>query len=636
MSPDVGPYRLAGLLGRGGMGEVHRAWDTRRRRWVALKLLDIRTGDDPEYRRRFRREAEVAARLSDPHVIPVHDYGEIGGRLFLDMRLVEGPDLAALLREGPLGTARTLTLLTQVAAALDAAHAGGLVHRDVKPSNVLVASGDFAYVVDFGLVHDRGDASTAGSDRVLGTLEYMAPERLRADPVDARADVYALACVLVECLTGTRPFPSTEAADLVTAHLYRDPPRVTDRAPELPARLDAVVARGMAKAPADRHPSAGALIADAAAALGASEGDAGGRSPNPPRGTTPAARPTRVGPPDAPEDGPSARRRPFGPHRRRTVLVVVAVVAAVLVIVVGTVAVRRYVGDGFAVGLSPVAVIFSTDGAQALVVNAGVRSVSVLDTRLHVLTRQIPVDGRVVGAVRVQAQRVAVVTVGGTVPQGVAILDLAADTVTATVPLPLPPTGAPVSDGRRVAVPGRTTVAVVDLDRGAVEAVVPRGTGPIAMTPDGHLAVAADAQPGAGEIDVVAPARGPDRTILPTPGPVGALVAGRGAGVLLAAVGGPAPGLVTIDVAAPGRSTVPLPATARALTVAPDGRVVAAVDTARPRVVVVSPARATRVVDVGSLDEFTGRVALSVTPDGDEVWVANTDLGTVTVLPLPQ
>lgn len=640
MSPDVGPYRLDGLLGRGGMGEVHRAWDTRRRRWVALKLLDAGTGADPDYRRRFRREAEVAARLSDPHVVPVHDYGEIDGRLFLDMRLVEGRDLAAVLRDGPLGTARTLALLTQVAAALDAAHAAGLVHRDVKPSNVLIGAGDFAYVADFGLVHDRGDAATSRAEGVLGTLEYMPPERLRGDPVDARADVYALACVLVECLTGARPFPTTDAAELVAAHLYRDPPRVTDRDPDLPARLDDVVARGLAKDPADRYPAAGALIADAVSAVAVVDPDAvpadvvpAPRTPTPPRGgTRVAARPTRVGPP---ED--VAPRR-----RRRWVVITVAAVAVVLVVVIGTVAVRRYVGDGFAVGLSPVAVVFSADGVQALVVNAGARSVSVLDTRRRAVVRRIPVDGRAVGAVGVGADRVAVTTVDGTVPQAVAVLDLASDTVTASLPLPLPGAGAPVADrdGTRVAVPGRTAVAVLDLGRGVVDATVPRGSGPLAMTADGRrLAVATDAPDGSGEIDVLDLVGGADRTTLPTAGPVDALVAGPSGGVVHAAVGGPAPGLVTVDVsrAGSGRSSVPLPAPARALAVTPDGRVVVAVDTARPRVVVVAPRRAGdagRVGDVGALDEFTGPVALSVTPDGSEVWVANTDLGTVTVLPL--
>jgi serine/threonine-protein kinase len=643
VSSDVGPYRLDGLLGRGGMGEVHRAWDTRRRRWVALKLLDARTGEDPDYRRRFRREAEVAARLSEPHVVPVHDYGEIDGRLFLDMRLVDGQDLAALLREGPLGATRTLTLLTHVAAALDAAHAAGLVHRDVKPSNVLVAPGDFAYVADFGLVHDRRDVSTAGAD-VLGTLDYMAPERLRGDPVDARTDVYALACMLVECLTGTRPFPAEESAELVAAHLYRDPPRITDRDPALPARLDDVVARGMAKGPDDRYPSAGALLVDVAAALdpaGPRDATRGARAPTPPPGGSAPPRPTRVATPDPDVDAPSPRWRPRrgGPLPRRVVLAV-AVVATVLVVVAGTVAVRRYVGDGFAVGLSPVAVVFSSDGAQALVVNAGSRAVSVLDTRRRVVTRRIPVDGRAVGAVGVGADRVAVATIDGTVPQAVAVLDLASDTVTATVPLPLPGIGPPVADlaGRRLAVPGRTTVAVLDLARGAVDGAVPPGTGPLAMTPDGHLAVA-NARDGAGEIDVIDLGDTADRTTLTTTGPVDALVADESGRVLHAAVGGPAPGLETLDLAGTGGSTVSLPAPARALAVAPDGRVIAAVDTVRPGVVAVSPQRsgaAGRVAAVGVLDEFTGPVAMAVTRDGREVWVANTDLGTVTVLPLPR
>jgi DNA-binding beta-propeller fold protein YncE len=257
-----------------------------------------------------------------------------------------------------------------------------------------------------------------------------------------------------------------------------------------------------------------------------------------------------------------------------------------------------------------------------------------------VVTRRIPVDGRAVGAVGIGADRVAVATIDGTVPQAVAVLDLASDTVTATVPLPLPGIGPPVADlaGRRLAVPGRTTVAVLDLARGAVDGAVPRGTGPLAMTPDGHLAVA-NARDGAGEIDVIDLGDTADRTTLTTTGPVDALVADESGRVLHAAVGGPAPGLETLDLAGTGGSTVSLPAPARALAVAPDGRVIAAVDTVRPGVVAVSPQRsgaAGRVAAVGVLDEFTGPVAMAVTRDGREVWVANTDLGTVTVLPLPR
>ena len=222
-----GPYRVLGVLGRGGMGQVLRAHDDEHERDVALKVLHPQWAQDEGYRDRFRREARIAARLTEPHVVPIHRYGEIDGQLFLDMRLVEGEDLDALLRRtGPVDPARAVDLVGQVARALDAAHAGGLVHRDVKPSNVLLvgradgrdlatsaAGEDFAYLADFGVARGaddgHGPALTAVGTAV-GSTEYMAPERFGPTPPDARADVYSLACLLFELLTGRRPFaPAT-------------------------------------------------------------------------------------------------------------------------------------------------------------------------------------------------------------------------------------------------------------------------------------------------------------------------------------------------------------------------------------------------------------------------------------------
>ncbi|MGQ0573944.1 MAG: protein kinase domain-containing protein [Pseudonocardia sp.] len=267
-----GPYRLQGLLGRGGMGEVHRAFDTGHQRVVALKLLPEHLGADPEFRARFRREAQIAATLRDPHVVPIHAYGEVDGRLFLDMRLVDGEDLGRVVaRDGALPPARAVAIVEQVASALDAAHADGLVHRDVKPSNVLLAAGrrDFAYLVDFGIARpaetSTGSALT-GSGTTVGTLDYMAPERIAGGPVDRRVDVYSLACVLHELLTGSRPFPVTEVVALLHAHLHVPPPAPSRHRPGL-APFDPVVARGMAKDPAQRYPTAGALAAAAAHAL---------------------------------------------------------------------------------------------------------------------------------------------------------------------------------------------------------------------------------------------------------------------------------------------------------------------------------------------------------------------------------
>ena len=267
---QFGQYRIEGIIGSGGMGEVFRAYDTRRDREVALKLLPTALSDDPEYQRRFQRESYAVARLREPHVIPIHDYGEIDGRLFIDMRLVDGPNLGALIeRGGPLSPERAVGLVSQIAEALDAAHADGVVHRDVKPGNVLVTANDFVYVADFGIAHavghNRPKLTMTGA--TIGTLDYMAPERFESHPVDPRTDVYSLACVLFECLTAEKPFLGDDLPALMYAHLYTAPRKVSAVNPAVGTELDAVVAKGMAKNPADRYPSTGALAAAARAAI---------------------------------------------------------------------------------------------------------------------------------------------------------------------------------------------------------------------------------------------------------------------------------------------------------------------------------------------------------------------------------
>ncbi|MEU7474552.1 protein kinase [Lentzea sp. NPDC042327] len=264
-----GPYRIEQLLGRGGMGEVHRAYDTAHDRFVALKRLSPGYHDDQEFRARFRREAQIVARLREPHVIPIHAYGEIDDRLYLDMRLVEGADLSDVIDQGTLEPARAVRIVEQVASALDAAHADGLVHRDVKPSNVLVTSGDFVYLVDFGIARSASPSVTGltASGSVVGTLDYMAPERFESGPVDGRADVYALACVLFACLSGRRPFTADGTAAQIWAHMKEAPPKASPLNPAVPPALDEVIAKGMAKDPAERYATAGELAQAAARAL---------------------------------------------------------------------------------------------------------------------------------------------------------------------------------------------------------------------------------------------------------------------------------------------------------------------------------------------------------------------------------
>src|ERR1700757_2457768 len=212
-APEVGtrfgPYVLKRLLGSGGMGRVYEAEDTAMDRVVALKLISGTYAQDPEFRKRLQREARIAGRLQDPHVVPVHSAGEIDGQLFVDMRLINGTGLDTILaRSGPLPAARAVAIIRQIACALDAAHAAGVMHRDVKPGNILITSDDFAYLVDFGIANAASEEKLTQMGHVLGTLAYMAPERLMSENevVTPRADIYALACVLYEALTGSAPY----------------------------------------------------------------------------------------------------------------------------------------------------------------------------------------------------------------------------------------------------------------------------------------------------------------------------------------------------------------------------------------------------------------------------------------------
>ncbi len=263
-----GHYQLLELLGRGGMGQVFRAHDTVTDRIVALKVLPSHLAGDPVFQQRFRREAHAAAGLSDPHVVPIHGYGEIDGQLYLDMRLIDGKDLGTVLSEaaGPLTPERAVTIVEQVAAALDAAHAVDLVHRDVKPSNIFVAARDFVYLIDFGIARTTSQTGLTSVGSTLGTMAYMAPERFKSGQSDPRSDVYALTCVLHECLTGQRPYSGDSLEQQLAGHLVTPPPRPSATNPALPKGFDDVIAKGMAKEPDQRYQTAGEL-AEAARAV---------------------------------------------------------------------------------------------------------------------------------------------------------------------------------------------------------------------------------------------------------------------------------------------------------------------------------------------------------------------------------
>jgi streptogramin lyase/tRNA A-37 threonylcarbamoyl transferase component Bud32 len=275
---ELAGYRIENLIARGGMSVIYLAADLRLKRKVALKLISPALAQDPEFRRRFLRESELAASLDHPNIVPVYEAGELGDLLFIAMRYVEGGDLKQRLRAGGMKPEETIDLLAQVAGALDAAHERGLVHGDVKPSNALIAPGaghegaDHVYLADFGLTKRLADGgSLAGDGHLMGTIDYVAPEQIEGGEVDGRADVYSLGCVLYQCLTGAQPFGFETDLGVLLAHLDQDPSRATDLRPELPGAIDAVIACALAKQPADRYRTCRELITAARNALGIAE-----------------------------------------------------------------------------------------------------------------------------------------------------------------------------------------------------------------------------------------------------------------------------------------------------------------------------------------------------------------------------
>ena len=335
-------HRIAGLAGRGGMGVVYRAIDLDLDRVVALKVIAPALADDPDFRARFVAESKSAASIEHPHVIPLYYAGEREGVLFIVMRYVDGPDLRALVRaEGLLEPERAANIVAQIGGALDAAHAHGLVHRDVKPANVLLGENDHAYLTDFGLT--KREASTGGVSRSggwVGTLGFVAPEQIRGERVDARTDVYALGCVLVHALTGGAPYLRDSDEATLWAHLNAPPP--VDR---VPAEFAAVVERALSKDPEDRFPSAGDLGRAALAAAGRSGSIGpernvarGAAAPDGTPQTAPTARvaaaahegETHVSPPDRDETAATALAggRASARARRPVVLACAALIAA--------------------------------------------------------------------------------------------------------------------------------------------------------------------------------------------------------------------------------------------------------------------------------------------------------------------
>jgi len=357
----VGGYLLQEPIGRGGMGVVYRAEDRHpgtAGRAVAIKLLAPELSADDRFRKRFEQESRMAASLDHPNIVPVFEAGEAeDGLLFIAMRLVEGDDLRTVLeREGPLAPERALGILGQVAAALDAAHARGLIHRDVKPGNILLLRDDesipHVYLTDFGLT--KRTATRSGLTRTgqfVGTLDYVAPEQIEGRDVDHRTDLYSLACVLFEVLTGTAPYGRDDETAALYGHLTEDPPRPSQRRAGIPSSLDAVVERGLAKKKEQRYASCREMIAAARAALDGHRPPAAAGPPAPP--PAPATAVAATPPAPSPSGAPAAPLRTAGappphpptwgptPHpstapSRNTTWIVLSIAVAVLV-VAGTV-----------------------------------------------------------------------------------------------------------------------------------------------------------------------------------------------------------------------------------------------------------------------------------------------------------
>src|SRR5437868_5780593 len=265
----IGGYRIEALIGHGSMGTVYSAQDVQLERRVALKVLTPELARDERFRDRFLRESKLAASLEHPHIVPIYAAGEVDGVLYLAMRYVDGRDLAGLLSSlGRLEAERTLAIIQHVAEALDAAHARDLVHRDVKPANILLATGDYAFLCDFGLAkHASTVSSLTGNRAILGTVDYLAPEQIEGRAVDGRVDVYALGCVLYECLVGEPPHRRENELAALLAHVNDPPPTPSDRRPDLPGAFDEVVVTALAKEKDLRFGSCSELVAAASAAL---------------------------------------------------------------------------------------------------------------------------------------------------------------------------------------------------------------------------------------------------------------------------------------------------------------------------------------------------------------------------------
>ncbi|WP_082970237.1 serine/threonine-protein kinase [Mycobacterium sp. E2989] len=536
-----GRYRLINLLGRGGMGEVWRAYDTVTDRIVALKVLPAHFAADKTFQQRFRREAHSAARLNNPHVVPIHTYGEIDGRLFVDMRLIEGRDLATVLASsGSMPPSRAVHIVEQVAHAVYAAHKIGLVHRDIKPSNILLDENDFAYLIDFGIARVLGETGLTGTDAVVGTLRYMAPERFKVGEADARSDIYALACVLYECLTGGAPFPGDSIEQQLAGHLSAPPPRPSDSG--APPAFDAVIATGMAKDPAQRYATS---VDMARAARDAITVPLHARDPNVPSDNVTA--PTRVASwPSEPTQ--QAQKQVAGNRKRakRSWAIAAAVIGGVLVLGGASLYLMRAhtstagstqatrpataapppsapsgggtptsgvtavpsgpptIATSVRVGNGAFGVAVDSAGHTAYVANTGSNSVSLVDTGSRTVTATIAVGRHPVGVAVDPSTRTVYVT--NYDDSSVSVIDTTNGTVVARIGVGSHPGGVVVDPDARIAYVTNgdsASVSVIDVTTHSVTGTVPTGKGPsrVAIDRDAHRLFVTTADPTVTVID---------------------------------------------------------------------------------------------------------------------------------------
>jgi serine/threonine-protein kinase len=659
-----GPYRLDGLIGRGGMGEVHRAYDVDRDRVVALKLMPRHLGADPAFRHRFEAEARIAARMRNPHVIPIHDYGEIDGRLFIDMRLVDGVDLKTRLeQERRLAPGPAVAIAAQLAGALDAAHREGLVHRDVKPSNVLTVDDDFVYLIDFGLARELAAPRMTVSGITLGTLAYMAPERFDGLG-DHTVDVYALACMLHEMLTGQPPFPVQDFLAIMNAHATTPPPRPSRMVPGVPPALDEVVARGLAKDPARRYRSAAEFAAAAKAALTRAAPMAAGPSTAPAPPTVPVL-PAVSGPqPSGPTPvrlSPREQEMLARGGRRPPGVLAGVVLAGVLVLVIVLVVVavladnedyadsERYpaTDDGgtesvsesagvpavvgqIKVGNSPRNVALSADGQRLYATNRGDDTVSVVDTATDEVVETMAVgDGSGPEGIALTPDGRTSFVVDNDAA-AVDVIDNTTGTVRRTIPVSVSPTDVAVgADGKTAYVTTTDGGALLALDtREVVKAIGADGRPQsLALSSDGRTAYVTDGGTNSlltvdttdfrviGRIPVGA---GPDGVALSPDGQTAYVVDIDDNALSVVNLAG---GTVVATIAVGQRPI--------SVAVHPDGRTAYVTNNESGSVSVIDTGSRSLVgsVSVGSHPE-----AVAMAPDGSRAYVVNSGDGTISVL----